>query len=65
MEVLEIAVGAAFAATGFETWLQTEILSKEFWGWGSTFDPDQRIREKSAKDGREDVARKMGKNNTN
>ena len=25
----------------FETWLQTEILSKEFWGggWGSEFDP--------------------------
>ena len=35
-------MGALFAPTRFslvriwlETWLQTEILTKEFWGWGS------------------------------
>ena len=42
VKVLEIAVGAAFCPDQvlltknfpFETWLQTEILTKEFWGWG-------------------------------
>ena len=49
MKVLETAVGAIFAPTRFslgrispfDTWLQTEIHTKEIWGWGwgSNFDP--------------------------
>ena len=45
MKVLEIAVGAVFCPDQVflsnETWLQTEILSKEVqvWGWRSKFDP--------------------------
>ena len=37
----EVAAGAAFGVTRFsleflllQTWVKTEVLSKEFWGWG-------------------------------